>query len=116
MNVAFYYDSDTHWLTDSVNSVIATAPGSYQDEIGCPGEWAPDCMISWMQDPDGDGIYTFRTYYIPAGDWEVKVAINGDWTENYGLDGVPSGPNIPFTIPAVGHEMVMNYDAEYTCD
>ena len=57
--VKFYYDHATHWITDNHNSVIATAPGSYQSEIGCPGDWQPDCLRSWLQDPDGDGIYRF---------------------------------------------------------
>jgi hypothetical protein len=31
--VKFYYDHKTHWLTDNINSVIATAPGSFQSEL-----------------------------------------------------------------------------------
>jgi hypothetical protein len=57
-SVKFYYDHKSHWVTDNVNR-IATAPGSYQSEIGCSGDWQPDCLRSWLQDPDGDGIYTF---------------------------------------------------------
>jgi hypothetical protein len=74
--VRFYYDHATHWVADSVGDVIATAPGSYQDEIGCPGDWQPDCLRSWLQDPNGDGIYLFSTASIPPGDYEAKVAIN----------------------------------------
>jgi pullulanase len=111
--VTFFYDHKTHWVTDSVNSVVASAPGSYQDEIGCPGDWQPDCLRSWMQDPDGDGLYEFSTFLIPAGDYEFKVAINQSWEpENYGLDGEEHGPNIPFSVPAVGHLVTMTYDAE----
>ena len=43
---------------DNRNAVIAVAPGSFQSELGCPGDWQPDCLRSWLQDPDGDGIYT----------------------------------------------------------
>jgi hypothetical protein len=42
--VKLYYDHATHWVTDNVNSIIVTAPGSYQSEIGCPGDWQPDCL------------------------------------------------------------------------
>ncbi len=73
------------------------APGSFQSELGCPGDWQPDCLRSWLQDPDGDGIYTFRTSALPAGSYEVKVAINESWDENYGAGGVPNGANIAFT-------------------
>lgn len=109
--VKFYYDPATHWVADSVGDVIATAPGSYQDEIGCPGEWQPDCLRSWLQDPDGDGIAVFATDAIPAGDYEVKVALNEAWTVNYGADGVQDGPNIPFTVPADGTPVAFVYNS-----
>ena len=35
----FYYSHETHWLTDNSTSVIATVPGNFQSEIGCPGDW-----------------------------------------------------------------------------
>ena len=94
--VKFYYSHETHWVTDNVSSVIATAPGSYQHLLGCPGDWDPSCLRSWLQDPDGDGIYTFSAR-LPAGNYEVKAAINESWAENYGDGGVPDGENIPFT-------------------
>ena len=65
-------------MTDNVNALIATVPGSFQSEIGCTGDWAPDCLRSWLQDPDGDGLYSFSTSAIPAGDYEAKVAIQRD--------------------------------------
>jgi hypothetical protein len=55
-DVKFYYDHKSHWVTDDVNSVIATVPGSFQSALGCPGDWQPDCLRSWMQDADADGI------------------------------------------------------------
>jgi uncharacterized repeat protein (TIGR01451 family) len=97
-DVKFYYDHKSHWVTDSINSVIATVAGSFQDEIGCPGDWQADCLRSWLQDPDGDGIYVFVTDQIPAGNYEAKVAHNESWDENYGAGGVPDGPNIPFSV------------------
>ncbi len=101
-DVKFYYDHKSHWVTSNVNSVIATVPGSFQDELGCPGEWQPDCLRSWLQDLDGDGIYTFSSSAIPAGDYEAKVTINESWDENYGQGGEPNGANIPFSVPDGG--------------
>ena len=63
--VKFYYDHKSHWVTDNHSSVIAVAPGSFQSELGCPGDWDPGCLRSWLQDPDGDGIYTFETTALP---------------------------------------------------
>jgi len=98
--VKFYYDHHTHWVTSNHNAVIATVPGSFQSELGCPGDWQPDCLRSWLQDPDEDGIYTFTTQALPAGSYEAKVAIDESWTVNYGAGGVPNGPNIPFSVGA----------------
>ncbi len=40
-SVKFYYDHESHWVTDNVGSVIAVAPGSFQSELGCAGDWDP---------------------------------------------------------------------------
>jgi hypothetical protein len=94
--VKFYYDHKTHWITDNKNSIIATVPGSFQSELGLPGDWDPAGLRSWLQDPDGDGTYEFSSI-LPPGGYECKVAIDESWTENYGAGGVQNGPNIPFT-------------------
>ena len=109
--VKFYYDHKSHWVTDDHGSVIATAAGSFQSELGCPADWQPDCLRSWLQDPDGDGIYTFTTEAIPARYYEVKVAINENWSENYGAGGVPNGPNIPFSVTRSPAFVTFRYDA-----
>ena len=59
--VKFYYDHATHWVTSNRNATIATVPGSFQSELGCSGDWDPSCLRSWLQDPDGNGSYVFRT-------------------------------------------------------
>jgi glycosidase/fibronectin type 3 domain-containing protein len=110
-SVKFYYDHESHWVTDNRSSTIAVAPGSFQSELGCPGDWMPDCLRSWLQDPDGDGVYTFETTGLPAGSYETKVAINEAWDQNYGQGGVPGGANIPFTVPAMGAKVVFRYVA-----
>lgn len=99
-SVKFYYDNKTHWITDNQNSVIVTAPGDYQSELGCPADFDPGCLRSWLEDPDGNGIYQFSTNAIPAGSYQTKAAINESFAENYGAGGVPNGPDIDFTVPA----------------
>ncbi|WP_374685877.1 alpha-amylase family glycosyl hydrolase, partial [Promineifilum sp.] len=98
-NVKFYYDHKSHWVTDNVNSRIVVAAGNFQSELGCDpaingGDWQPDCLRSWLQDPDGDGTYTFTTDAIPAGNYEAKAAIGEGWAESYPAN------NVPFTVPA----------------
>lgn len=109
--VTFVYDHKTKWISDDVRHVIATAPGSYQDEIGCPGDWQPECLRSWLQDLDGDGIYNFTTTAIPAGDYEAKVAIGRSWDENYGKDGVQNGENITFSVAEDNTAVTFTYDS-----
>ncbi|NWF67646.1 MAG: pullulanase-type alpha-1,6-glucosidase [Chloroflexi bacterium] len=110
-SVTFIYDHATHWVADSVNRLIASAPGSYQSEIGCSSDWAPDCLRSWLQDPDLDGVYTATIPVIPAGRYEVKVAINQSWTLNYGAEARRDGPNIPFEIPDGNGSITFSFDS-----
>ena len=110
-SVKFYYDHKSHWITDNERSVIAVAPGSFQSELGCSGDWQPDCLRSWLQDPDGDGTYSFETTALPAGSYESKVAINESWDENYGAGGAPGGGNVLFTVPANNLKVTFTYDS-----
>jgi hypothetical protein len=108
--VKFYYDPVSHWFADNQTKVIVTAPGSYQSEIGAPGDWQPDNLRSWLQDLDGDGVYTRVIYGLPAGAYETKAAINESWTENYGLGGVPGGASIPFTQATSNRPLLFSYN------
>ena len=110
-SVKFYYDHKSHWITDNRGSTIAVAPGSFQSELGCSGDWDAGCLRSWLQDIDGDGIYTFETTALPAGAYEGKVAINESFNENYGAGGVPNGSNIAFTVPSIGTKVTFTYNA-----
>jgi pullulanase-type alpha-1,6-glucosidase len=110
-SVTFYYDHKTHWVTENVSSIIATVPGSFQSEIGCSGDWDPSCFRSWLQDINDTSIYSFTTSAIPAGAYEAKVALNGSWDVNYGQGGVLNGPNIAFTVPADGMDVVFQWNS-----
>jgi arabinogalactan oligomer / maltooligosaccharide transport system substrate-binding protein len=88
---------------------MVNLPGSYQDEVGCGGEWDPACEATAMEQGDG-GIYTL-TVQIPAGDYEYKVALDGAWTVNYGSDGAQDGPNYTLSLPA-DSTVTFTYNAE----
>ena len=108
--VTFYYEHGSHWITTDADDPIITLAGSMQSELGCPGDWSPDCMRGWLKDLDGDGTYTFATTALPAGSYETKVTHGLSWDENYGADGVRDGANIGFTVPGSGGEVVFTYD------
>ncbi|WP_122263160.1 pullulanase-type alpha-1,6-glucosidase [Ornithinimicrobium cerasi] len=110
--VSFYYDHARKHVTSDAQGPIVTAPGSFQSELGCPGDWQPECMLPWLIDPDGDGIHTFSTTQIPAGNYQVKVAHGLSWAENYGAGGAPGGTDIGFAVPRDGVVTTFSYDID----
>lgn len=108
--VKFYYDHKTGWVTDNVNSVIVTAVGTFQDELGCSADSQPDCLRSWLQDPEGDGIYLFATDALPPGDYEFRAALRESDTEIYGQDAALNGDAISFSVSAAGEVIVFAYN------
>jgi maltose-binding protein MalE len=77
---------------------MVNLPGSYQDKAGCGAAWDPACPATAMVEGD-DGLFTLTTA-IPAGEYEFKVAMNGDWGLNYGSDGAENGPNYALSLTA----------------
>ncbi|MFH5822174.1 pullulanase-type alpha-1,6-glucosidase [Georgenia sp. AZ-5] len=108
--VTFFYDPVTHDFTNTSQGPIITLPGSFQSELGCAGDWDPACMATWMLDPDQDGTFTFSTDDL-AGTYEVKVAHNRSWAENYGAGGVRDGANLTFSATA-GKAVTFSYDID----
>lgn len=109
--VKFYYDDKTHWVTDNINSIIATVPGDFQQQLGCQNNWAPDCLRSWLEDPNGSGVYSFETNALTKGSYQAKVALNETWDVNYGQGGVQGGPNINFVVPNDHAKVTFRYDS-----
>ena len=75
----------------------ATLVGSLQSEVGCAGDWAPDCAASELT-REGDSTAYSSELDLPPGTYELKVAINKAWDESYGADGVKGGANIPLVL------------------
>lgn len=73
--------------------------GSLQDELGCGADWDPACASTALTDPDGDGTWSY-TATVPAGSYELKVALNGTWDLSYGKNGAVNGENIPLVLGA----------------
>jgi hypothetical protein len=105
-------------MTDAANQVrdlirgalagMVNLPGSYQDQTGCGAQWDPACEATAME--EGDGLYTLSVD-LPAGDYEFKVALDGDWTVNYGSDGAQDGPNYTLSL-ASDSTVTFTYDPE----
>ena len=95
--MTFFWNPVTKVVSSTGRGPVVTLPGSFQSEVGCPGDWQPECLASLMQDGDKDGVYTWSTSSIPSGSYEVKVAHGRTWDENYGVGGAPGGANYSFT-------------------
>ena len=85
------------------NPDMVNIPGTHQDELGCPGEWQPDCENTLLTYDIEDDIWQ-GTYEIqPANDDDkkgprYKAALNGGWGENYGVNAAQNGPDIPLVV------------------
>ncbi|HSD85654.1 MAG TPA: hypothetical protein VLG46_17460, partial [Anaerolineae bacterium] len=108
--VKFYYDHKSHWVTDNFNSIILVATGDFQSELGCQQDNDPACLRSWLQDPEGDGLYTFATMQIPAGTYQVLFGVNESMQESYGADGKQGGAPVSFTVKKDGDEVYFGLD------
>ncbi|AOG27518.1 hypothetical protein BFS79_02035 [Cutibacterium avidum] len=109
--VNFYYDHARHYVTSDAEGPIITAPGSFQKALGCGKDWSPSCMRPWLTDPDGDGVLTWSTDLIPAGNYEWKVASGLSWDKTYGADGKEGGDNMSFSVPSDGTVVTFSYDS-----
>ncbi|TFC16290.1 pullulanase-type alpha-1,6-glucosidase [Cryobacterium algoritolerans] len=107
--VTFYFDPRNNFFQNTAQGPIVALAGSFQEEAGCPGDWKPDCLATWLQDIHGDGILTWSTSTLPTGSYEGKVAHNLGWAENYGANGVPNGANIGFSVTE-GKQTTFSYN------
>lgn len=85
-----------------------TIAGSLNSEMGCPGDWQPDCAAAFLKLDPADKIWRLTVPNLPAGSYEFKAAINGSWDENYGAGGGANGSNIVLNHP--GGAVTFRYD------
>jgi pullulanase-type alpha-1,6-glucosidase len=85
-----------------------TLVGTLQSELGCPGDWQPDCAQTRLQPVEGSPGVFRGTFEVPAGRHEYKVALGGSWDENYGAGGAPGGANLALDAP--GGAVTFTYD------
>ena len=83
-----------------------TIAGSVQSELGCPGDWLPECTLTQLALDADDGVWQ-GSFSVPAGTYEYKAALDGTWDENYGLGAVRDGPNIPLVARRTGRGQVL---------
>ncbi|KRB36732.1 pullulanase-type alpha-1,6-glucosidase [Microbacterium sp. Root180] len=109
--ITFYFDPRTKNIWSTADGDEITLPGSLQSELGCPGDWQPECLATMMFDQNGDGVFQYTTDDLPTGSYDVKVAHDLSWDENYGAGGVSNGPNISFSA-SLGKVVTFRYNIE----
>jgi WD40 repeat protein len=108
--MVFFFISFT--FSYASGNLLVTAPSSFQSELGCADDWQPNCLLTRLTDMDGDDIYTWSSVDIPAGDWQVKIAMNLTMSTNYGANGELDGANIPFTVERTGQRVIFSWDSQ----
>lgn len=86
-----------------------TVAGTIQRVLGCAGDWEPACDVTFLAYDVVDDIWRGE-FVLPGGSYEVKVAFNGTWDLNYGLNGEQNGPNIPFDVPDGGGLVTFSFN------
>ncbi len=55
------------------NPTNVTIVGNLQSELGCPGDWQPECVLTQLVDDANDDVWQ-GMWTVPAGSWEYKAA------------------------------------------
>ncbi|QIM20094.1 hypothetical protein G7075_01275 [Phycicoccus sp. HDW14] len=71
--------------------------GSLQSELGCAADWDPACDATELVQ-EGDTARWSATFRVPAGSYDLKVALDDSWDVNYGAGGKLNGANIPLVL------------------
>ncbi|HET6596329.1 MAG TPA: pullulanase-type alpha-1,6-glucosidase [Anaerolineales bacterium] len=87
----------------AANPESVNVPGTHQDELGCSGEWQPDCEDTMLTYDEEDDVWQGTFEIQPANDGDkmglrYKAALNGSWSENYGLNATAGGADIPLVV------------------
>ena len=89
------------WAPAAAEPTTVTIAGSFQSELGCPGDWMPECAVSHLTFAAEDAVWQ-ATFDLPAGSWEYKAALNDGWNESYGAHAgsALSAPRSTAVVPA----------------
>src|SRR5690606_28141439 len=73
----------------AATSRTVTLVGSLQDELGCEGDWAPECEATVLEPVEGSGTTYRGVFEVPEGSWAFKVALDGGWAESHPAADLP---------------------------
>lgn len=73
-------------------------------DVYVPGKLPSDTGKEWDEKSNkmeylGSGLYRYTFKNVSAGEYPYKIALNGSWDENYGMDGIEDGSNYSVKVP-----------------
>ncbi|MHA6482469.1 pullulanase X25 domain-containing protein [Paenibacillus sp. strain BS8-2] len=77
---------------------VAFVSGNFGTQAGIASDWTTDDEKLRMINI-GNNMHILKVPLNP-GHYEYKVAVNGNWSENYGVNGARGGGNITFRLDA----------------
>lgn len=88
---------------DTPPPATVAIPGTLQSELGCSGDWMPDCDKTFLTYDAEDDVWQGVFEVQPDNDQDkkgprYKAALNGSWGENYGKNASPGGADIPLAV------------------
>jgi pullulanase len=88
---------------DDTQPLKVVVPGTLQSELGCAGDWMPDCDKTALKYDAEDDVWQGTFQVTPGNDDDkkgsrYKVAIDGSWTINYGKNASLGGADIPLVV------------------
>lgn len=104
IQVTFYYDHQTHVIAEDYNTPIVVAMGDFQTQLGCAPGNDPDCLRSWLQDPEGDGNFAFITKALKAGNYSVAPYVSQKTIST-------TGSAVTFVVANDYDEIYFGYDS-----
>lgn len=96
--------SEPRTMSEAPQPESVTIAGSFNQAMGCSENWQPSCKEAMMTLDPADKIWRL-TVDLPAGQYQYKAALNGNWNENYGADGA----NVVLDHPEEG-PVTFSYD------
>jgi len=80
-----------------------TIAGTMQSELGCSADWMPSCEKTFLVYDAEDDVWQATFEVTPDNDQDnkgprYKVALNGTWDVNYGLNASGGGADIPLLV------------------